>query len=183
MYLSITDIRLGVHILTINLKPAMMKRLLLLLLFSGIFSCATAQSLDQPQLNPLPDTDQLLKKGAWNVELNTCLGMNLLNGTYTYRVTPWLALGGGVGILCGPRFILSAYVFARIYVEVPQWTVSPCLILDGGGGLLGFFPYPTTNLVLGLRFRLRNQHALTLGGAISYPFFLDIPLLHVGYTF
>ena len=40
-----------------------MKRLLLGLLFSGIFSCAVAQSeVCLPQLKALPDTDQLLKR-------------------------------------------------------------------------------------------------------------------------
>ena len=190
MYLSITDIRLGVHILTINLKPAMMKRLLLLLLFSGIFSCATAQSLDQPQLNPLPDTDQLLKKGAWNVELNTCLGMNLLNGTYTYRVTPWLALGGGAGVRV---FIVDVaiQVFARIQTEVPQWKVSPFFILDVGGacGISSAVDF-IGNAVVGARFKLRNGNAFTLGvgthatgyGIITDEFF-PVTLLLLGYGF
>ena len=143
-----------------------MKRLLVGLLFSGIFSCAVAQSaVCLPQLKALPDTDQLLKRGEWTV-------------------TPWLALGGGAGIQYLSDIFLSAQVFARIYVEVPQWTVSPCLILDGGGGFEvgSLFPYPTANLVLGLRFRLRNQHAFTFGSALNYPFW-GLPLLHVGYTF
>lgn len=47
-----------------------MKRLLLVLLFSGIFSYAVAQSeVCQPQLKALPDTDQLLKRGEWNHRL------------------------------------------------------------------------------------------------------------------
>ena len=118
-----------------------MKRLLVGLLFSGIFSCAVARSaVCLPQLKA---------------------GIQYLSDIF-----------------------LSAQVFARIYVEVPQWTVSPCLILDGGGGFEvgSLFPYPTANLVLGLRFRLRNQHAFTFGSALNYPFW-GLPLLHVGYTF
>ena len=167
-----------------------MKRLLVGLLFSVIFSCAVAQSaVCLPQLKALPDTDQLLKRGEWTVEFNNLgipvySGLTHLNGAYTYRVTPWLALGGGAGIQYLSDIFLSAQVFARIYVEVPQWTVSPCLILDGGGGFEvgSLFPYPTANLVLGLRFRLRNQHAFTFGSALNYPFW-GLPLLHVGYTF
>ena len=73
-----------------------MKRLLLGLLFSGIFSCAVAQSaVCLPQLKALPDTDQLLKRGEWTVEFNNLgipvySGLTHLNGAYTYRVTPWL---------------------------------------------------------------------------------------------
>ena len=110
-----------------------MKRLLLGLLFSGIFSCAVAQSeVCQPQLKALPDTDQLLKRGEWNIELNTVLVLHYLNGTYTYRVASWLALGEGAGL----RVVMTdiaVQLFARIQTEVPQWKVSPFLILDAGG--------------------------------------------------
>jgi len=59
-------------------------------------------------------------------------GLPHLNGAYTYRVTPWLALGEGAGL----RVVMTdiaVQLFARIQTEVPQWKVSPFLILDAGG--------------------------------------------------
>ena len=110
-----------------------MKRLLLGLLFSGIFSCAVAQSeVCQPQLKALPDTDQLLKRGECNIELNTVLVLHNLNGTYTNRVASSLALGEGAGLRAVMTDI-AVQLFARIQTEVPQWKVSPFLILDAGG--------------------------------------------------
>jgi hypothetical protein len=53
-----------------------MKRLLLVLLFSGIFSCAVAQSeVCQPQLKALPDTDQLLKRGEHRLQQHRYSGV------------------------------------------------------------------------------------------------------------
>ena len=115
-----------------------MKRLLVGLLFSGIFSCAVAQSaVCLPQLKALPDTDQLLKRGEWNIGFSNIgipvyNGLPHLNGAYTYRVTPWLALVEGAGL----RVVMTdiaVQLFARIQTEVPQWKVSPFLILDAGG--------------------------------------------------
>ena len=113
-----------------------MKRLLVGLLFSGIFSCAVAQSaVCLPQLKALPDTDQLLKRGEWTVEFNNLgipvySGLTHLNGAYTYRVTPWLALGGGAGIFriysCRPRCLqefMSKYRNGR-YRPVLYWTAE-----------------------------------------------------------
>lgn len=139
-----------------------MKRTLLLLLLSGASFCASAQSAGQPRLTAQPDTEQLQKKGAWNIELNTVLALNYLNGTYTCRVAPWLALGGGAGL----RVVMTdiaVQLFARIQTEVPQWKVSPFLILDAGGAggtsAIDFIG----NAVVGARFRLRNGDAITFG--------------------
>ncbi len=75
----------------------------------------------------LPDTDQLLKRGEWNIGFSNIgipvyNGLPHLNGAYTYRVTPWLALGEGAGL----RVVMTdiaVQLFARIQTEVPQWKV------------------------------------------------------------
>ncbi len=118
-----------------------MKRLLLGLLFSGIFSCAVAQSeVCLPQLKALPDTDQLLKRGEWTVEFNNLgipvySGLTHLNGAYTYRVTPWLALGGGAGIQYLSDIFLSARCLQEFMSKYRNGRYRPVLYWTAEAGL------------------------------------------------
>lgn len=163
----------------------MKRKIILLFVAAGIAVAAAGK----PKFETLSDTERMQQRGAWSIELNTLLAlMNYVNGTYTYRVVPWLALGGGVGV----RVLMvdiSAQLFARIQTDVPQWNVSPFLILDGGcaaGQSIDFMG----NAVLGARFGLRHGNALTFGlgtfvtgyGILTGDYF-PLPLLHLGFTF